>query len=94
MPDLDIVERHLFRPWRAPYRLLQGGHSPEFVAEAAIKAAAATLRDDHGIPGFEPLCQASVRARNEAEGVKTLGEVRRCWQVSLMALPVPISRRT
>lgn len=48
MPDLDIIERRLKGSWRAPYRLIKGGHPPEAVADSLIKAAAATLRGDGG----------------------------------------------
>lgn len=77
MPDLDIVERQLRRHWRAPYRLLQGGCPPEDVADLLIKALAATVRDDGGIPGFGFLCEATTRVFSEGGGVKTLAEMGR-----------------
>jgi hypothetical protein len=77
MPDLDIVERGLCRHWRRPYRLIKGGHPSESVGEAVIKATAATLREDQGIPALGSLCDACNKAYSDPSGVKTLAEVGR-----------------
>jgi hypothetical protein len=77
MPDLDIIERSLKGSWRAPYRLMKGGHPPEVVADALIKAAAATLRGDGGLPGFEAILEACMQAHAPGDAVRTLAEASR-----------------
>jgi len=52
MPDLDRVERCLLPSWRPSYRLLKGGHPPEEVGRAALKALAEALRNHGGAPGL------------------------------------------
>jgi hypothetical protein len=77
MPDLDRVERSLRRLWRAPYRLLKGGHSLEAVAEELIRCAAADLREQGGVPGFEAFLQVYIAPEHRLDFMKTLGDVSR-----------------
>lgn len=77
MPDLDIVQRQLRKHWRAPCRLIQGGHPPEVVAAELTKSLASTLRAEGGISGFERLYEASSRALSDQSSIRTLAEVSR-----------------
>lgn len=53
MPDGDVIERGLRRRWKRPYRLLGSGVSDREVARSILKALAAQLRDDCGVPSFQ-----------------------------------------
>ena len=77
MPDLDRVERTLSRSWRAPYRLLKGGHPPEAVGEELIRRTAEELRRQGGIPGFAAFLRASMGSEAGSPSQKTLGDVSR-----------------
>ncbi len=79
MPDLDIVERGLRKHWRKPYKQMKGRQPPEAVADAVIKALAATLRDDGGMPAFEevaavalPVSSGSGSSRSFAEATRAI----------------------
>jgi hypothetical protein len=77
MPDLDRVERSFSPLWRAPYRLLAGGHPPEIIAEELSKRAAAELRKQGGIQGFEPFLQICLAPEQRSEPKTTLADVSR-----------------
>jgi hypothetical protein len=77
MPDQDIVERSLNRPWKRPYRLLKGGHPPEVVADSLVKSQTATLRNEGGMPGFQQIAVARLEALSTPNGAAYLaGAVR------------------
>ena len=76
MPDLDIVERRIPSHWRRPYRLMKGGQSAEIVAEAVLKAIAAQLRCDKGVPAFDQgLRRLSIPSSPARSHNKTLSAV-------------------
>lgn len=77
MPDLDRVERSLSPYWRAPYRLLKGGHSEEVVAEALLRCLAADLRKRGGVPEYESFLQVCMAPEQRQEPLKTLADVGR-----------------
>lgn len=61
MPDLDRVERTLPPAWRAPYKLVKGGHPIEEVARAVMKVLARTLREKGGAPELDVLARILQR---------------------------------
>lgn len=71
MPDRDIVERRLARPWAKPYRLMKGGSEADFVAEAIVQALPAHLRERGGIPGFDRVLAvcAPLKAPRDARSI-------------------------
>jgi hypothetical protein len=77
MPDQDIVERSLRRPWKRSYRVEKGGHSAEVVAASLIKDLAAAVRDDGGMPGFEQLLPVYFRVSGRPDGARTLAHACR-----------------
>jgi hypothetical protein len=80
MPDLDIVERRLTKAWRAPYRLIKGGHPAKLVADSLVKAAAATLRESGGMPGFEDLSAQFAPLSPLAGRTRTLEDASRALE--------------
>jgi hypothetical protein len=82
MPDLDIIARGLARPWRSAYRLMKGNHPLEAVAESLLKTLVAELRDQGGVPGFEPLLDAYMHAQSERDSARSLAETSRAIEQS------------
>lgn len=77
MPDQDIVERGLKKPWKSAYRLLKGGCPPEVVAQALSQALAAVVRGESGLSGFEPMWIATSEAAARPDGGRRLADVAR-----------------
>jgi len=77
MPDRDVIERGLTRAWREPYRLLKGGHEAEIVAESLVRAIAADLRGCGGLPAFERVLEAYMKASPPRGKVRSLAEMSR-----------------
>lgn len=77
MPDQDIVERSLKKPWKPACRLFQGDGSAAVVADALRQALAAVVREEGGLPGFEPMWIATSEAAARPDGARTLAAVAR-----------------
>lgn len=77
MPDQDIVERSLKKPWKPACRLLQGEGSAAVVADALRQALTAVVRAEGGLPAFEPMWNATSEAAARPDGARRLAEVAR-----------------
>lgn len=80
MPDMDIVERGLTRPWRSAYRLIKGQHPSIVVAKSILQALADQLRSDGGVPALIPISEAVVnatRSENASDFPEAILEIER-----------------
>jgi hypothetical protein len=74
MPDQDVVERSLRRPWRAVYRLIKGEQPLELVCAEILHALTFQLRSDGGIPGLTEVSEAVAMATRSPEEGRSFAE--------------------
>jgi hypothetical protein len=77
MPDLDVVERNLSGPWRGAYRLVKGKQPFQALHDALIRALAAQLRMEGGIPALAETSEAVARAASREGTARSLAELSR-----------------
>lgn len=77
MPDVDVIERSLTRPWRAAYRLIKGKQPVEIVSAEVLGALAAQLRSDGGMPALAEASEAAAKATHSGEKGSSFYEVVR-----------------
>jgi hypothetical protein len=77
MPDTDVVQRNLARPWRSVYRLIRGQQPKEVIFKAVLQALASQLRLDGGAPALSVAAEAVVNATGSKDKSRLFSEVLR-----------------
>lgn len=66
MPDKDLFQRTFARGWRKVYRLARDGAGDDSeVSAACVAAAAKSLRETKGCPGFNEIAQIITNSNHE-----------------------------